>query len=454
MVVARFVWFVLSHFVACAAMAQLPPVPDAGSAETKKPQLFVAERVADLGKVLEGDKATASWKLENRGHADLIITGTKSSCGCAVVKLTEAERVIPPGKVLMFKVVFDSSRRRGPQKKTVLVETNDPTEPRLTLEFKATVDFLYEVNPSTIVNLQMLRRGETAARTLDITPGPGRPAVEILEVKIDEAFPLVCVHEPFQAKGGGQGQRFRFSVKKDAALGKVKSVATVRLKVGEIEKEREVPIRAQVVGDLSVHPMVVDTTRQVSTRGKQLAPVTVRSNNRTPFDVLSASAGPLLDVEVEPVKSGPARTNYRLLVTIRNDAQTGPFGASLDVETTSPDQPMVSVPIFGIVAPRIDVDPPVILLRQDGTPVGTQRRLRLKASVREVLEISNVACGIEVVEATVDNEASAMYRHLRVFDVRLTGELPAGIHETTLVMTTSIEGAERLEIPVRIEVPG
>lgn len=449
----RLAWMALCQLALPAAVAQLPPVPQTGDTSTKnKPRLFVAERLLNLGTIMEGDKVTAGWHLENHGDADLIISKTTSSCGCAVVKLTDKDKVVRPGGSLDLKVVFDSTRRRGPQRQSVTVESNDPTDPKLKLEFKAKVDFLYEVIPSTLLNLQMLRRGECAAKTLDIIPGPGRSDLEILDVKLKEDAPLTCKYEPFQAKSG-TGQRFLFTVKQDAALGRLKTVATIRLKVDGVERERDFPMRGQIVGDLDVHPKVVDATRQTSTRGKQLAPVMVRSTNRTPFEVLGTSAGPLLDVRVEPVKSGPAGTKYRFLMAIRDDAPSGPFGATLQVRTTSVDQPVISVPVFGIVAPLIDVDPPVILLRQDGTPAGTRRRVRVKASPQEVLKIAVIKCDFEAVAATIDYEATSNHRHLLFLDVRLVGKLPAGTHETTLVLTTSIKGAERLEIPIRIDVP-
>jgi hypothetical protein len=401
---------------------------------------------------MEGDKVTLAWLLENHGGADLIIERTKSSCGCTVVKLSDKEKVIPPGGSLELKATFDSTRRRGPQSNSVIVESNDAAEPKLKLTFKAQVDYLYEVVPSTIFNLRALQRRQTAARTLDIVPGPGRSAVEILDVKLEEGAPLTCSYESFKAKSG-TGQRFTFTVKEDAALGRMTTSAKIKLKVAGVEREREVPIRAEIVGDLIVQPKVVDATRQTSTRGKQLAPVSVRSTHKMRFDVLGASAGPLLNVEVEPFKNAPPRTQYEVLLNIRDDAPSGPFGTMLEVQTTSADQPVISVPVFGIVAPLIHVDPPIILLRQDGTPAGTQRRLRLRASIKDVLDISEIKCDSDAVAAAIDSEGSANYRHLVFLDVRLVGKPPPGNHEATLVLSTSIKGVERLEIPVRIDVP-
>ena len=120
---------------------QLPPTPTgAGSQTGSRPQLFVAQRSQDLGTIIEGDKATVTWILENRGGADLVIERTVPSCGCTVVQLAEDDKVIRPGGSLPLKAEFDSTNRRDVQTKAVTVFSNDPSEPELKLEFKAKVE--------------------------------------------------------------------------------------------------------------------------------------------------------------------------------------------------------------------------------------------------------------------------------------------------------------------------
>ena len=81
----------LALFLPTAA-AQLPPVPGKGDPrQSAVPQLYVEQRVVDIGEVIEGDNPTVSWTLENRGNADLIIERTRASCGCTVVRLKEEE---------------------------------------------------------------------------------------------------------------------------------------------------------------------------------------------------------------------------------------------------------------------------------------------------------------------------------------------------------------------------
>jgi hypothetical protein len=441
-------------FIGAAAWAQLPPVPEEAPAQPEaQPRAHVAKRLQDIGTVLEGDKANVSWLLQNQGRADLVITGTRTSCGCAVVQLKDDQKIVPPGDVLELVVQFDSRGRRGVQNKTVTVLTNDPAEPELTLRFKAAVQNLYEIQPPTaIVNLRAVRRGEAVRRTIDIYPGPGRKAVKITGFAHAESSPLSFQSEPFDA-GNGTGQRVRMTVGEDVALGGLSAEATLKLDIDGITRTRKVLLRGEVVGDLTWHPRVIDATRQPSLPGKRLAPVTIRSTDTIPFKVLEATGGSYFDVTFERTREGTRGTQYSVFLDLREDVPQGPFGTTLEVRTDSLDQPLVRVPVFGIVPAPVEVDPPVILLRQDGTLVGTRRRVKLQAHPEHALALSDIHCDHEAVKAAVDWEASRAYGHLRFLEVTLGPGLAPGRYSATLTVKTNVPGASQLAIPVNIDVP-
>ncbi|MCH7872359.1 MAG: DUF1573 domain-containing protein, partial [Planctomycetes bacterium] len=177
------VFAVGSLLCASPGKAQLPPIPTTGSKPATQPRLYVAERVKDLGTIIEGDVYVVRWKLENHGSADLVIQRIQASCGCVVAELSDDEKVIPPGGSLELRADFNTQGRQGAQVKTVTVSSNDPAEPALKLEFTADLQFLFVVKPPGVANLRSVRRGEPVQRTVDIFPGPGRGAVEILRVE-------------------------------------------------------------------------------------------------------------------------------------------------------------------------------------------------------------------------------------------------------------------------------
>lgn len=445
---------ILVAWVSLPALGQLPPVPDAGDRTAEpEPKLFVAERLFELGELIEGDKGVATWLIENHGDADLVIDHIKVGCGCTAVQLKDEEKIIKPDGKLNLTAEFDSHRRRGSQRKSVTVYTNDPSEPALQLELTAHVSALFDVKPMRALPLRMLRRGETGNRPIELTPATGRKTLDVVAIDIPPGAPLTArVEDADDAKSGGK--KIFFTVSKDAPLGTVDTAMQLTIDVDGVKRDVEIRARGEVVADLIWLPKIVDVTRVASARGNSLAPVTLKSTDTATFEVLGASAGPLLDVDFKPISGAKPGTGYEFVMTIRDDAPAGPFAADLEVNTTSFDQPLIRVPVFGDIAPIVEIEPPVLLFKQDGTEVGTHRRLKVQASSPQIhLGITEITCSNPAVTAELDHAANERYKHLRYFDVRLADNLPPGKHDAVLTISTNVPGAERLEIPVHIDVP-
>ncbi len=434
--------------------AQVPPVPDKPATKGGGvPRLVAEQRLLDVGKIVEGEKVPLEWVLENRGDGDLQILRTQASCGCTLVKLEEAQKTVKPGATLRLAALFDSTSRTGEHEKTVTVYSNDALEPELRLSFHALVAALYDVDPVGILNLQGIRRGEKATKTAEFRVAAGRKSLKILGIENSSMDAIEIEHEPFE-NGGVTGERIRVTVSDAAAVGMVRATATVKLAVDGIEREYALSVRGQIVGDLTWRPLLLDTTRQPSLPGRRLAPLTIESTDKHPFEILRVEAGSLFESSVETPTGGAPGFRRNVLLTVRDDAPPGPFAASLKVFTDCLDQPLIEIPVFGSVTAPLEVDPPVVYLRQDGTPSGTRRRIKLQAAASTTsLKVYDVACDQPAVKVTFDDDASSRYQHLRYYDVTLSGQLPKGSHQATLTFTTNIERANELKLPVTIQVP-
>ncbi len=444
-------WVATVAFICCTtvALAQLPPVPGASRDRAASPRLFVAERMKDLGLVIEGDKVPVEWILENRGKADLVIDKAKAACGCTVFELSEDQKIIAPGASLVLKAEFDTTRRRGDQVKSITIYSNDTVEPELKLEFTATIETLYETRPSSVLNLRTVQRGTRASRTLDIIPGKGQDRVDVVGVELSAGVPLDTHVEPYDVQGA-TGQHIYFDVQPGAALDRIRGDILVTLRVDGRQVQRTLSLRARVTGDLTWLPRVLDATRHHLTRGKGLAPISIRSANKQGFDILGVKGGPVLDVTYESKRANRPRAEYTIKVSIRSDAPPGPFGEQIEIRTSALDQPIVRIPVFGIISAPIEIDPPVILLRSDSTPKGSQRHIKIQANTTDVLEIKRMTCTSDAVSVKIDAEASARYQHIRFLIVTLDKPLSSGEHEFVLTVETNIDGATTLKIPVVI----
>jgi len=191
-----------------------------------------------------------------------------------------------------------------------------------------------------------------------------------------------------------------------------------------------------------------------SRRGQKLPRIRVSSAGDLPFEILEVDAGGMFDSSVKAVGRRVPELAYEITLTVRQTASPGPFGETLRIRTSSFDQPLIEIPVFGMVAPIIDIDPAVVLLRQDGTAVGIRRRVRLMAPSRETLSVTGIECDNPAIKAFVDVHALPKYNHIVRLIVELTGQLPAGRHRATLTVHTTIPDAEKLEIPVTVFVSG
>lgn len=100
------------------------------------PVFTFRETMHDFGTVIEGEKVSFSFKFENTGNMDLIISNVSASCGCTATKYTK--ETVAPGNSGIVTVTFDSRRRKGFQNKTITVAAN--TQPnKVVLRIKAKV---------------------------------------------------------------------------------------------------------------------------------------------------------------------------------------------------------------------------------------------------------------------------------------------------------------------------
>lgn len=90
----------------------------------------------DFGTLVQGEKASVSFKFRNTGSSNLIIKDAFSTCGCTVPNFSSEP--ISPGEEGKVEVLFDSEGKYGLQYKTVTLKLNTKIEEK-TLTIKANV---------------------------------------------------------------------------------------------------------------------------------------------------------------------------------------------------------------------------------------------------------------------------------------------------------------------------
>ena len=86
------------------------------------PEILLSESSFDFGDIIEGEVVSHKFVIKNIGDASLLISSAKGSCGCTVPEWPD--KPIAAGENAFIHVTFDSSNRKGKQKKTVTLVTN------------------------------------------------------------------------------------------------------------------------------------------------------------------------------------------------------------------------------------------------------------------------------------------------------------------------------------------
>lgn len=89
----------------------------------KFPAMTFAESAFDFGTIKEGDVVEHTFIFTNTGDAPLVITDTKTSCGCTVPSYPKGES-IAPGEKGKLVVQFDSRGKKNMQNKSIQITAN------------------------------------------------------------------------------------------------------------------------------------------------------------------------------------------------------------------------------------------------------------------------------------------------------------------------------------------
>lgn len=411
----------------------------------KAPKIFVENPSRQLDPIHEGDKIDIIYTVENRGDAELIINDVRTSCGCATVKLKTAEKIVAPGGSQDILVTFNSKDRLGKQDKSVTLFCNDPDQKRLKLAFSVEVETYFTISPKQKYDFRSVRQGQVLPKPIDVLPAKAGTVVEVVSV----VFPLGALFsyrtDPLQGKEA-VGQRLTLTVDESAPLGEIRGRVEVTARVGEFSETKSLIIQGSVSGELSVVPPRVrlDTP---SVRGNQLRPVKLTAILGNRIRILGVDAGPNIDVTVE---SNEKLTSHTIRLKIAENATDGPHGAELAIWTSSIVQPLIRVPIFMHVAPRLSIEPPMVLLRASDTSSGATRRLILQNTSKKAFAILGLSADRDFLSVE-EADHPALPTGTRFIEVTAQAGFDASGEDATVTVQTDVPGAETLRIPVMFE---
>jgi uncharacterized protein DUF1573 len=222
-----------------------PHVRDAWHTVTN-PRIVCDETMHHFGDVPTGGTVTHNFSLRNDGWQTLEITDVRSDCACAVAR--PPEKTIPPGKSISLTATLSLKGLRGPQRKNIVVSSNDPKRKHLELTLQGVAATEIELNPA-VIDFGMIREDSPAPYTLDIAAPKSNPPLRVLKVLSSNQQLIDARSET----GDGKTHRLHVTLKGPLPRAQIRESITVRTNLSK-EPEIIIPVTGQVIADLMVEP--------------------------------------------------------------------------------------------------------------------------------------------------------------------------------------------------------
>lgn len=147
------------------------------------PRLQVDAEQHDFGPLVQNRAVTHVFKVRNAGSAPLTIRRVVPACGCTSTLLGQS--TLAPGEATDLQVTLNTTGMSGRVRKTVLVESDDPERPNLTLAFEG--DMMRDVEPpEREVWFDRLTPKVRRKASVSFESGTGSP-IEVTDADLSEA---------------------------------------------------------------------------------------------------------------------------------------------------------------------------------------------------------------------------------------------------------------------------
>jgi hypothetical protein len=308
------------------------------------PQLVVPSKIIDVGTVSQGVVADAVFDLVNEGDATLTVKAVRPTCGCTVA---DFDREIAAGTTGKIQAKLDTKDFAGPISKSILVMTDDPQMPTVTLVIKADVRPFVEILPRPLVRFNAVLH-EPMNQSFTVVGADPDKKMKVLGVDSSVPFITTSMRQLSEDElvPGKSPSQYEVTLSLDEAtapVGPVNAVLTVKT---DLKQAPQVPVKVYGVIRSLIHvtPTQVQfgSVEAAARPGRNLIVVNNRTDGRTVEITDIDVDDPAFAAQVAPIEDG---RRYQVTVMVKADAEPGSRNATLTLTTTDEDFPKVTVPI-------------------------------------------------------------------------------------------------------------
>jgi len=307
------------------------------------PMLVVPSKIVDIGTVAQGVTVDAVFDLVNEGDAKLVIKAVRPTCGCTVA---DFEPEIAAGATGQIKAKLDTKDFAGPVSKSILVMTDDPQNPTVTLVIKADIRPFVEILPRPLIRFNAVLN-EPMNQTFIVVGADPEQTMKIKSVQSSVPFIATSVRQLGEnelVKGKSKSQyEVTISLTDETPVGPVNAVLSVNT---DLKEAPTVPVKVYGVVRALIHvtPAQVQfgSVESKTRPGRNLIVVNNRTDG-TRIEISGATVDdPAFAAQVATIEEG---RRYQVTVTVKPDADPGSRDATLTLATTDKDFPTVTVPV-------------------------------------------------------------------------------------------------------------
>lgn len=334
----------LKNQLTFVALAVMMTVAATTFAQTEgSPTLVVASKIMDAGTVSQGTTVDAVFDLVNEGDTKLVIKAVRPTCGCTVA---DFDKEIAPGATGHVKAKLDTKDFSGPISKSILVMTDDPQNPTVTLVIKADIRPFVEILPRPLIRFNAVLN-EPMNQTFIVVGADPEAALTVRSVESSVPFLATSMRqlggdELIEGKSKSQYE-ITLSLRDDAPVGPVNAVLSVNT---DLKEAPTVPVKVYGVIRALIHvtPSQIQfgSVEAKARPGRNLIVVNNRTDG-TRVEITGAKVDdPGFDAQVTTIEQG---RRYQVTVVVKADADPGSRDATLTLMTTDKDFPTVTVPV-------------------------------------------------------------------------------------------------------------
>lgn len=313
------------------------------AAQGAGPRMVIPEKIKDTGTIAQGEMVEVNFVVQNEGSEPLQIKAVRPTCGCTVA---DYDKEIPAGGEGTVKAKLDTKDFAGPISKSILIMTNDPAEPTVSVVIKANVQPFVEVLPRPLIRFNAVQLEPMTQKVVVVSTDTSR---DFKVTKVQSSVPFLSTDvrrlERDELIPGKPGDQYEVSVSmdEDAPVGPVSGKLTITT---DHPKASEVSVKVYGVVRALVHvtptQLEFGNVEAKARPGRNLIVV----NNRTDGAKLAVTGAtvddPAFETAVSTIEEGK---RFQVTVSVNGDASAGPHDAMLTLKTSDPDFPELTVPV-------------------------------------------------------------------------------------------------------------